>query len=347
MSAIKKIILLTAVLAVLIQPATAVSGVRYATVPVEKETFKRTTTLPGTILYLETQVIAISATEARLGEILVSPGDAVEAGDPVVTYTMPASATEQKQREVDLRAARDDYAYELSARATQIEEMTARQQAESDETQARILALEIERHLMTDETWRAETEATIAALETAYAASMAATAEKTLCAGITGVVDSIAQLESGARIAGKSLVVLRDPASALVRVDNSEGLLKYGMEADLRLSGNAKQLTTTSTVVACDNVLPSQLRAGYAYLTWDASESAAYTSATVNAVTMCVEDALVVSSHAISYKDGRYYVALFAADGTVHTRYVVKAMDTGSDAWICLGVSEGDKLITK
>ncbi len=347
MSAIKKLVILAAALALAATSASAATGARYSTTPVERRAYKRTTTLQGAILYLSTQAIAAYDPGARLGEILVSAGDAVEAGDPVATYTLPVSATEQKQREVALRAARDDYEYELSARAARIDEMNAQRAAEADETSARILELQIERQTLTNEKWRVEAEAGIAALEAAYEAALTAGDEKTLCAGIAGVVDSVAQLEPGAPVSGKALVVLRDPADALVRVDNQLGLLKYGMEVELRLSGYTSQSAAKGVVVAADNVLPGELRAGYAYVAWDASQTAAFTSASVTATTMYVPDALVASSQAVSYKDGRYYVEVLGADGTVHTRYVVKAMDDGSDAWIALGAREGDKLIVK
>jgi len=346
MSAIKKTACLALALALLASSALAVTGVRYSTTTVEKTTFKRTSSLQGQILYLSTQSITVSASGARLGEILVSEGDQVAAGDTVATYTLLESATDQKQREVELREARDDYEYELSARAAAIDEMSARRAAEADETEARILELEIERQQLVDEKWQAEAEANIASLEAAYQSAMTAGEEKTLCAGISGIVDSVAQLASGALISNRALVTLRDPTNALVRVDDPDGLLKYGMAVELRLSSNTSQSNATGVVVAAGNVLPGELRGGSAYIAWNAT-GAAYNSATVTATTMYVEGALTADSDGVTYKDSRYYVEILGADGAVHTRYVVKAMDTGTAAWIALGVSEGDKLITK
>lgn len=347
MSATKKFICAALALMLLASSALAATGVRYSTTTVETKAFKRTTSLQGQILYLSTQSITVSDSGARLGEILVAAGDRVAAGDPVATYTLPESATDRKQKEVDLRAARDDYEYELSARAAALDDMSARLAAETDETESRILELQIERQKLTDEAWQAEAEANISALDAAYQAAVTAGDEKTLYAGISGVVDSVAQLDPGALVAGKALVVLRDPADAIVRVDNSGSLLKYGMAVELRLSGYSSQSSAKGVVVAADNVLPGELRGGAAYVALDAPPGGTYTSATVTATTMYVEGALAADSDGVSYKDGRYYVEILGADGAVHTRYVVKAMDNGSDAWIPLGVNEGDKLITK
>lgn len=347
MSAIKKTVCLAAALLLLASCALAATGVRYSTTPVEKAAFKRTTTLQGSILYLSVQSVSVGISGARLGEILVAPGDKVASGDPVATYTLPTSATEQKEKEVALREARDDYEYELAARAATVDGMMAALSGETDETRARILTLAIERQKLEDEKWQAEAEANLAALDAAYQAALTAGDEKTLYAGISGYVDSVAQLDAGAPVAGKALVVLGDPTDALVRVDNQKGLLKYGMEVELRLSGYSSQTSAKGVVVAADNVLPGELRGGYAYVVWDASPTAVYTSAAVIAVTMYVEDVLVASSQAVTYKDGRYFVDILGSDGAVHTRYVVKAMDDGSDAWIALGAAEGDKLITK
>ncbi len=347
MSTSRKMIALMVLLGLFIPSTFAATGVRYSTVPVEKKTFKRTTTLQGSILYLSVQAVAVYQSDARLGEILVAAGDAVTAGDPVATYTLPASETDQKEKEIALREAQDDYEYELSARASTIDDMTAQLAAETDETQARILALMIERQQLTDAKWQKEAQARLASLDAAYQAALTVADEKTLYAGITGTVSSVAQLDTGALISGKALVVLGDPQKALVRVNNEDGLFKYGMTVELRLSGYGSQSSAKGTVVAADNVLPGELRSGAAYIAWDIAASTVYTSATVSAVTMYVADVLVAASEAVSYKDGLYYVEILGSDGALHTRYVTKALDTGSDAWIVLGVNEGDKLITK
>jgi multidrug efflux pump subunit AcrA (membrane-fusion protein) len=347
MSAIKRALSLATALLLLATGALAATGVRYSTVAVEKATFKRTTTLQGSILYLSVQSVSVNISGARLGRILVSPGDKVTAGDPVATYTLPTSLTDQKEKEVALREARDDYEYELAARTAVVDGMTAALFAETDETRGRILTLATERQKLADAKWQVEAEANIAALDAAFQAALTAGDEKTLYAGISGYVDSVAQLDAGTVVAGKALVVLGDPTDALVRVDDQKGLLKFGMEVDLRLSGYSSQASAKGVVVAADNVLPGELRGGYAYVAWDASATAVYTSAAVTAVTMYVEDVLVVPSQAVAYKDGRNSVEILGSDGAVRTRYVVKAMDDGSDAWIALGAAEGDKLITK
>lgn len=347
MSAIKRVsALFLALLILLCACGSAAPGVRYSTGAVETRAFKRTTSLQGSILYFSVQAVYAPEPGARLGQALVTPGSSIQPGDPVATYTLPASATEIKQREVDLRAALDDFAYESAARAALLEEMRAQLEAEPDETEARILELRIARQTYTDEKWRAEAEETIAQFEAAYQAAMTAGDEKTVYAEISGVVDSVIQIDSGALIAEKPLAVVRDPENALVRVDNPNGLFKYGMDAELRLSGPGGQLAAKGKVVAADNVLPGALRSGYAYIAWEAA-AAAYSSATATAVTMYIPDVSVAPSQAVTYRDGRHFVEILGPDGAVHTRHVVKAMDNGSDAWIALGAAAGDKLIIK
>ena len=349
MSAIKRVCAFGIAALILSLPAQAGTGARYSTDQVELGTFKRTTTLDGEIQYLETQGLFVTDPDATLGEILVATDDAVKAGQAIATYTVTVSGTVEKQAEIDLSEAKDDYAYECQSRTDEIDSLHAQLQTEADTTSAHILELQIARAELTYEKYRADAEANIASLTTAYEKAQAADEPRTLNAGISGVVYSVAQDPAGSSIdSSKMLAALYNPEKVLVRVDNSEGALRYGMEVEVRLSGWSTQTTAKGTVVSADNVLPGELRTGYAYVAYDASsKGGAYTSAQVVAITMSMKNALIVSSQAVSFDDEKSFVRILGADGTVHTRYVVKAMDSGSDVWIAQGVSEGDKLIAK
>ncbi|MGI6239922.1 MAG: efflux RND transporter periplasmic adaptor subunit, partial [Christensenellales bacterium] len=211
-----------------------------------------------------------------------------------------------------------------------------------------ILSLQIERAEITHARADADAAAQIASLEAAYEAARTADEEQPLYASISGVVDSVVNLEPGAAIdASRAIVTLYNPEKVLIRAENASGALQYGMAVDVRLTGYAGQSTTTGVVVAADNVLPGEARSGYAYIAYEAPARGDFHSATVTAVTMRAEDALIAPMRAISLRDGLCTVTILDADGTLRTRHVVKAMDDGAQAWLWMGVHEGDKLITK
>ncbi|MGI6239918.1 MAG: biotin/lipoyl-binding protein, partial [Christensenellales bacterium] len=133
-----------AMLLMLLLPAAGAVGVRYATSAVTRGSFKRTAVVNGAILRLETQTVAAQAHGARLGNVYVAVGDAVEPGDLLASYVLPVSATAIKQAEIAWRTAVEDAAYETNAHEAWIAELRALLEAETDETAAEILSLQIE-----------------------------------------------------------------------------------------------------------------------------------------------------------------------------------------------------------
>jgi len=345
MSAIKKIC--AGVLALMIMSGCAFAAPRYNTKEAETDEFVKKGTYNSSVIYRSTQSIAVYDGGATMGEMLTEMGKTVEAGDTVATYYAPMNDVDIARTELALSQAQDDYDFEIAQRTRVIEEYREAAELASDPADARINELLAQKEELMLAQYDASAQAELAALTAQRDAAVASSEPKNVTVGLSGVVAFASRTDAGANIQGRELVSIFDPASMIIRVDNSSGALKYGMKVDLALDGNGKA-NVSATVISADNVLPGALQSGVAYVLPDEQPSGVgYTRASVSARTIAVKDVVVVPNDAVQYSNSKPYVRILTADGVLRTRYVRIGMLNNSESWIILGVEPGDKLIIK
>lgn len=345
MSVIKRIAAIAlAVALTLCVGAYAVS--RYTTRNASVGDFIIRSSINGGIQYLRTGAAVMRDENATLLTMEVATGDRVEAGQLVATYSVEVSYAEVVKAENALSEAKDDYEYGLTARQAAIDGYSGAIESETDPDEKRInelLLLKAEKEL---EYFISSSESTISALETSLETVKASREVRNVYAPMSGIVDSVAA--AGIAIArGKPVITLYDPESAVIVCPDARGELKYGMEVDIQLSGRNRQANTTGIVVGCDNVRFASQRGGYAYILCDAAKAGGYYSVSVTAVTLEVDDVLIVPSSTLSYNNGSNYVRILGENESVSTRYVSKGFENASETWILGGVNDGDRLIVK
>lgn len=345
MSAIKRIC--AAAMALTFICAGAYAAPRYSTKEAEFGEFVKKRTFDGSVIYRQKQSLTVYTSDATMGEMLTQEGAEVTAGDTVATYYAPMNEVDIARTEMALAQAQDDYDYEIAQRTKVIEEYRAAAESASNSTDARINELMAQKEELLLQQYSAEAQAEIASLTAARDAAVVSAEPKSVVIGMSGTVSYASRTDAGSTIAGRELISVFDPASLIVRVDNSSGELKYGMKVELTLEGAAKAVVT-GTVISADNVLPGSLHTGLAYVLPDELPGTqSFSRATVSTQTISVQDAVIVTNQAIQYSSGKPYVRILTADGIVRTRYVNLAMLGDSESWIILGVEPGDKLITK
>jgi len=345
MSARKKIMAVALVLALI---SGAAFAAKYATATVEKKKLKITVNSDASLALTKAAGVFLPDRNATLTEICVSDGAVVNAGDVIARYTLPVDELKIVEAENACEAAKDDMEYGIATREAQIEELTYSLDFMVGDT-ARKTELTIEKLKMELEDFTATASAYAAYCENALSEAQNADKPRDITAPITGVVTDVVKIEDGKDInPDKQLAYIYDPTSALLRVNNADGKLKYGMEVEILLTGKGASAAPKGVVISADNVLPVTSRTGMAYISFSLTGLAnVYTSASVTATALEIDDALMARSQAVSYENGHYVVNLAAEDGTLRTRYVVKALDAGSDSWLLYGVSEGDTLVVK
>lgn len=345
MSAIKRIC--AGALALMVMSGCAIAAPRYNTKEAVTDEFVKKGTFGSSVIYRSTQSIAVYTGGALMGEMLTEAGVAIEAGDTVATYYAPMSDVDIARTELALSQAQDDYNFEIAQRTRVIEEYREAASLASDSTDARINELLAQKEELMLARYDASAQAELAALTAQRDAAITSSEPRNVTAGMSGVVAFASRTDAGANIQGRELVSIFDPASMIIRVDNSSGALKYGMKVDLTLEGNGKA-TVSATVISADNVLPGALQSGAAYVLPDEQPSGVgYNRASVAARTITVKDVVVVPNDAIQYSNSKPYVRILTEDGVLRTRYVSIAMLDNSESWIILGVEPGDKLIIK
>jgi len=271
----------------------------------------------------------------------------VTAGDTIATYTAPVTDVDIARSEMALAQAQDDYDYELERRQLVIDEYRAAADSADNETDARIYELYAQREELELDRFRADGEAEIAYLTSQRDSAVSSTELKSVPAPISGTVAYVRKIDAGTNMTGREIAGFFAPETIIIRVNNENGALKYGMKVELKLDG-AASIKTTGTVVSADNVLPGAIRSSYAYILPDEYPGdQGFNAADISAVTISVPNVVVVPNSALQYSNGKCYVRILDQDGTVRTRYVSLGMTGTNESWILYGVEPGDKLIIK
>lgn len=345
MSAIKRFIAGAAALLLVCMPASAAP--RYNTRDAEMSDFIIKNTFGGSVIYQISGSSALYMPGAIMNEITVEAGQSISAGDTIATYTAPMSDVDITRAEIALSQAQDDYDYEIERRMMVIDEYRAASAEADDPTDARLYELYAQREELELERYRIDGEAHIASLTAQRDAAVASRDIKHVASPITGTVAYVRKIDAGSDMNGREIAGIFDPDTIILRINNPDGFLKYGMKIELSLDGTGK-MNVTGTVVSADNVLPGALRSGYAYVVPDEDTGDhAYNRVEGSAITVSVPNVIIAPNNALQYSNGQCYVRILGEDGTVSTRYVDIAMTGANESWILYGVEPGDKLITK
>lgn len=344
MSAIKRAVLIAA--ALMLAAIGALAAVRYSTRLADRGLFERRTTLDGRLVQLVTAQTPIFGEGIDIISFDVKPGDHVNAGDTIGTYTVTTHKADLVRAENALNAAKDDLDYAVKTDAARTAELEKMMESAADADEARICELEIRKIALEGARRDVQAQQEIAALENALEARRTAGDPRPIKAPMSGVVMEIS--DTGAFKSGASAATIYDPDKVIARLNDPARLFKYGMEVEITLSSRGSKTATKGVVTSCDNVLPASAKSGAAYVTFDTSKIGPdFTGASATGITMRIADVVIISPMAITYREGRASVQLLDEDGVVRTRYITRGCETNMDVWVISGVNEGDKLIIK
>lgn len=322
---------------------------QFATKEAAQGTLSRQSTFEGEIQYLTTENVTLSLEGAILTEFLAEPGQTLQAGDPILSYTLEMDPEQLLRRKIALEDAEDDHAYELSQRQKRIEEYQEAAQSAPTQAQRRQNELLAQKEELLLAQYVPGAEAEIARLQAEYDQAAQAGTPRQLCCATGGVLYSLYQMSPGEVIpTGKTLAHLYDPATMRIRVADPSGELKYGMQVDLLFSDKSAKATATGQVISAANVLPALQQSAYALVLPDAPLSdLGYSPVSATAQTLHLENVTLVSDQCLEFVNGGYRVRLLDSEGGIHMRYVNRALAAGQNIWVIQGVEPGDKLITK
>ncbi len=317
----------------------------YQTVTVEKQDMYRTLSITGDVTYRLVRPVRTGSSQLILKEILVERNQEVKNGDPVAVLQGIGSASDIRQRELEIQAQRANMEERLAWYEEQIEKIRDQsaytkvrreirdKQAESMETDRDLYALQTSTRLKT--------------LETALEEMKAAVGEIILYAPVDGFVRSVnSRYKAGDTIpAGTELCSINGTDSILLMGSSSSGCYVYGRELAVAVGRGDRVKHVTGTIVSSPEVVPSRYRSSNIFVRVDPSAlTGKSTQSAMEVNCLILRDALVIPKSAMTSEEGIYYVTILEGD-TPKKRPVLRGPTTGTVVAILQGLKEGDRVV--
>lgn len=320
--------------------------VNYKTETVEEGVFERRVSSAAEEYYPNTYSLSIDESGARFVNYEVIRSNKVKKGDVLARFVLESDAVELESLKMQLASAQA----ELEKRRLDEEEAAAERQLEllsvKDMWQREMLALQSRRAELALEQYELAQSRAIAKLEKQIAEIEQRQAGNVLLAPADGVIIGTAYKREGDKVyAGEELVTMYRTDKMLMRINNSNGYFRYGMDVILEVGSNKDRAELPGWVVGADTLVPERMRTGAAYIEVEIPEGQKLTRPIVNGAAVCVRDAALVSRKAIVLDGGVHYVIVLA-DGVPQKKPVICTTQNGvNQAWVLQGLEPGDEII--
>lgn len=318
------------------------------TVTAAPSTFSLTYQEQASEFYPASIFLRFEGESARFGKFLVTAKEEVKAGDVLATLILEEDPVALAGKQQALVRAREALARETEAQQLAIEKQLQTLADLSDALEKELAALHIRRAQVALEQYQAQQERLIAALEKEIAQMEEAGVAATLIAPFDGFVTSVNHKRAEQVVEkGEALITLEKQEGMLLRIPNASGRFRYGMQVDVQVGPASNRTMLKGEIVASDELLPQQVRTGYACVKLDPA-SGTYQSLrvppSVSAAGVYAQGVFVVPSRALKIENGKYYVQKLQ-DGVKIKRCVTPAVQDVLNTWVLDGVQGGDVII--
>ncbi len=317
----------------------------YTTITVEKQDMVRTLNMTADVSYRLVRPIRTGSTALVLKEILVSKNQRVKKGDPVVILQGMGSASDIRQKELEIEALRANMEERLAWYEEQIENI----RDQSAYTQVRKEIREKQAQLMeTDrDLYILQTGTRLSAQEKSLEEMKAAAGEIVLVSPVDGMIRSInSRYKEGETIpAGTELMNINGADSILLMGSSASGAYVYGREVSVTVGRGNNAKHVTGTVVSSPEVVPFRYRGSSIFVRVDPEAlTGKSTQSNVEVNCLILRDALVIPKNAVTTEEGVSYVTVLEGDNP-RQRPVVRGPSTGTLVVILQGLKEGDQVV--
>ncbi len=313
-----------------------------------------------TPIALKLQQFTFAEPQAYFGELMVSNGDIVEAGQVLFTYTLETSGAELEEVRRSLLRTQESFEKGVATRQETIEETKERQSLASNIYDYQILTLQLEKLELELERYTRTQEEQIAELTETLTELEADASLKTYTAGASGIVDFDSRLtryKTGDPME-KETFSFSDPSSYRFCFHSAAGF-RYGMEVEVTYGPNNRKQTARGRIVAADDILETEdavLRSCLAYnndnifvIELEGVDPASIVGESVNlsnqvtAVKRFLKDVLLIGRRALSMDGGKYFVQV-VEDGSLRKQFVAIGCTGTNYCWVVGGLS-GDETV--
>lgn len=298
--------------------------------------------------------------DVRFAACYVAQGDAVKAGDVLVSFVSDTDELVLEEYSLKLARAQEELSEGTANRQTAIkkaEEKLAEQEGWDEEEEVykpksglrerNIMRLNIEKQKIDMEQFIYQSEQTIRELEKQVAEIRKKVDGLKLTAPYDGVIDTVKIYREGETVHAKEVVVtMYSEEKLLLKVTEGIDDLRCFGEVTLETEVDDEKKTYTGQVISAPNILPYDAQQDFALIeiTEEVTKEGLDDKVRYFYDKEVLENLLVTDKRVIRKDDQGDYVYVLE-DGQVKKRYVVTGFSNSSQVWILDGLSDGQSLV--
>ena len=284
-------------------------------------------------------------------EAAVTVGQAVKEGDPLVYFRREEDRIALETLKLQLKRKQESCAAEDARRLAAI---AAAQENRNTLQEQGATAYELEKARLNGEKLQVEYEQflytsgkELARLEEQLTEMEQAAQRNVLLAPHDGVIDSVAKLQTGDKVArGQVLITMHATDKVLLKAERSSENLRYNTDVIIRIGNIDSPSIYTGKVIVAPNILPTGVSQDMTLIEVDQeiAEKDLKKVIKYEGTVEALSNVLVVDQRAVQREAGKFYVRILDGD-TVQKRYVAAVKVNAEKMWILDGLSEGQLLI--
>lgn len=320
--------------------------VNYKTEVVEDGAFERVVSASVEEFYPYTYSLSFNDSGARFVRFEAIRGNKVKAGDVLVTLSLESDTVELKSLEMQLADTREALEKHIADEEKAALERQRAILSAHDEWERELLSLQSQRAELALEQYVVSQNRAIAQLEERIDEIVQRQAGNVVVAPVDGVIIGTEYKREGEVVnAGERLMTMYRTDGMLMKIQNTNGYFRYGMEVVLEVGPNNQRVQLPGRVVGADTLLPENMRTGYAYVEVDIPEGLKLTRPIVSARMINVEQVPLISRSSVTLESGSYYVTVLT-DGVPQKRFInCKVNNSLKKVWVLQGLEPGEEII--
>jgi hypothetical protein len=337
---------------------TAEEETSYETTTVRKATYKETESGTGELYYTEENRISIDEENAYLDKICVQRGQKVKKGDVIAVYHIQTSKSALKKKKLQLEQAKSEYEAEVKSKKSEILAKEKMLSSISSKSEKKIAKIEITQ-LKNEYKKLIRSGRDVRKQEKEYKELLRKQKKAVLKSPYTGTAVNVVSVGEwkDTIVTGEELMYIRDESDFLIQVETENGGLRYNMKVNVLLGKTTENIRyrLKGRVISTDNLYSSNSdEDGTGVKTFvkiSKKDMAKYpfkkNNIYVSAVTLRIEDALLVDSDAVYEETDNDEVKNFVyllENGKLHKRYIVSSYKQNDCYLVNQGVEEGQTL---
>ena len=304
--------------------------------------------------FLRNDNLVIDKPQGTFVEYLVTAGQQVKKGDPLVSYQIPSDSIGITEKKMQMNQNQNDFQDNLKLKDNEINRNIQKLYTmDAKSIEAQILQLNIKKMQITYKQYTYQTtksikeqKATIEELETN-------TELQFIYAPYTGIVYPDDKMKEGAIIdPSKQMIYIYDIKSAVLGIASNEvSNLWYQMDVTVTGINNMKEDTSKThkgKVVSVDSLYNGIVSTGMIYIQLDDMEDllSSMQRANISTITVSVENVLVIPVSAVKNDNDMRYVFVLDDSGVIRKQYIT-GRDSGSEMWVYSGLAQGQRIVVE